>query len=284
MNLVIAGAFGNLGRDLLRSALRSGHKVLAVDRVIREVDFVGFEAREADLCDPAAVRGLCDGADMVISAVGLTTKSKERTHYDIDLGANINLLDEAVRAGVKKFVYVSVIKAETRKDIPMLDAKHQFELALKSRGIPYLIFRPTGYFYDIAKVFKPMVEKGKVLLLKGVRSKANVVATADFADHIIANLHLAGITQEVGGRETYAYEEIAKMFFDAAGKPYCVSYVPPFLFDLIGLAAKLRNDGSYANVKFGKWTLENDMEAANKIGSLSFKDYIASQYAQGDRP
>ena len=46
----------------------------------------------------------------------------------------------------------------------MLDAKAKFEAELKKSGLTWVIFRPSGYFYDIAKVFMPMIEKGKVTL------------------------------------------------------------------------------------------------------------------------
>ena len=47
----------------------------------------------------------------------------------------------------------------------MVHAKYLFEEELKKSGLTYVIHRPTGYFYDIIKVFKPMIEKGKVTLL-----------------------------------------------------------------------------------------------------------------------
>lgn len=40
----------------------------------------------------------------------------------------------------------------------MLHAKYLFEEELKKSGMEYVIYRPTGYFYDIAKVFKPYFE------------------------------------------------------------------------------------------------------------------------------
>ncbi len=48
---------------------------------------------------------LRDGADAVITTVGLTGVSSSITNYDIDFQGNLNLLNEAKRAGVKKFVY-----------------------------------------------------------------------------------------------------------------------------------------------------------------------------------
>ena len=230
--------------------------------------------KEIDVTKPQTLQGVFDGVDIAISTVGLTSSSSIVTHYDIDLEGNKNLLSEAKKAGVKKFIYISVIKVDTDETIPMLDAKNKFEIELKKSRLEYIIFRPTGYFYDIAKVFKPMVEKGTVLLLKGRKNRANVIDTSDFADYILDNLELKNKTIEIGGKETYTYEEIAKMFFEGAGKPVVIKYAPSFLFDLLAYVAKIRKNGKYASIKFGKWTLTNDMQAETKYGKISFAEYI----------
>ncbi len=279
MKLLIAGAFGNLGTEITKAAVAAGHTVVAADKTVKSLEGMDpsrYSAREIDVTKPDTLKGLCDNVDMVITTVGLTTGSTVVTHYDIDLQGNVNLLNEAKKAGVGKFIYTSVIKAETDASIPMLDAKHRFELALKSSGMEYLILRPSGYFYDIAKVFRPMIEKGTVLLLSGAVSKANVMDTADLADFILGHLDDRNQTIEIGGKETYSYEEIAHMFFAAVGKEPKIKYVPGFLFSVLAIVAKILKNGKYAGIRFGKWTLTHDMEASVKYGEKSFKAYIDS--------
>ena len=160
MKVVLAGAYGKLGSEILLALLKSGYEVVAADMIDREVpgaDRESYTYRQIDVTDPAALSGLCDGADAVISTVGLTGTSATVTYYQIDYQGNLNLLHEAQRAGVKKFVYISVIKADQAPKVPMLHAKYLFEEELKNSGISYVIHRPTGYFYDIVKVFRPMI-------------------------------------------------------------------------------------------------------------------------------
>ena len=167
MKVVLAGAFGHLGEDVLRCLVKAGHEVVAADLVTRKLDDCsGYRSVKIDMTDKEALKGLCDGADVVISTVGLTKASPKITAYDIDWGANKNLVNEAVHAGVKHFAYISVLKADKAPDVPMLDAKAKLEAYLKQSKMTWVIFRPTGYFYDIAHVFMPMVEKGKVTLLR----------------------------------------------------------------------------------------------------------------------
>ena len=276
MKVVLAGAFGRLGSDILRALVRDGHDVLAVDMVLRELDGIeGFyEKKQVDVTKPEQLAGLCEGADAVITTVGLTRTSAEVTNYDIDYRGNLNLLNEAKRAGVKKFAYVSVLKADRAPKVPMLHAKYLLEEALKASGIDYVIFRPTGYFYDIAKVFKPMIEKGEVTLLGKKPVSANVIDTTDLADFMLLHLNDKNVTYDIGGTETYTYEQIARMFFAAAGKEPVIKHVPPFLFDVLAFINKLKKNGKEAILRFSKWTLTESMVAEHRFGRLSFKEYI----------
>lgn len=281
MKLLIAGAFGKLGSDILRAAVAKGHKVIAVDMVIREIPGLSsdsYTARKIDVTNKESLKGICSGVEGVITTVGLTSSSATVTNYDIDYQGNLNLLNEAKAAGVKYFGYVSVLKADGDPSVPMLHAKHLMEQELKKSGIQYTIFRPTGYFYDIAKVFMPMIEKGTVTLLGKKPVHANVIDTSDLADYILNHFTDNGKTYDIGGTETYSYEEIATMFFEAAGKPVQIKRAPAFLFTILAALAKRKKNGKEAIIKFSKWTLSNEMVGEVKYGKLSFKEYIKNCY------
>ena len=279
MKVLLAGGFGHLGSDVLKSLVDAGHDVVAADMAIKELDFKGFTALKIDMTDKEKLKGVCDGKDVVITTVGLTKASQTVSAYDIDYGANKNLLEEAKRAGVKHFVYISVLKADKGRHIPMLDAKAMFEEELRKSGLTYTIFRPTGYFYDTAHIFQPKVEKGEVTLLKTKNEiKCNVIDTRDFADYIVEHMCDDNKEYDVGGREIYTYKEIAEMFFKAAGKTPVIKYAPPFLFDMIILFAPKWKKGV---IKFGKWTMTEDMVASVQTGKRSFKEYINEIYEKG---
>lgn len=283
MNIVLAGAFGKLGSDILKALVQAGHTVTAADMITREIPEIEgkYTPKKVDVTDKAALAGLCDGADAVITTVGLTRTSATVTNYEIDYQGNLNLLQEAQRAGVRKFAYVSVIKAETDPKVPMLHAKYLFEQELKKSDIPWVIFRPTGYFYDIAKVFMPMIEKGEVTLLGKETVRANVIDTTDLADFILLHLDDEGKTFDVGGTEVYSYEEMANMFFAAAGKQPVIKHAPPFLFSVLAFINKLKKNGKEPIIRFSKWTLTHDLVGDHQFGKLSFQEYIQSCYEGG---
>ncbi len=284
MKVAIAGAFGHLGYDVLKAAISKGYEVVALDIREKDVEEKGkYVFYPIDVTKKETLEHVLAGVDVLISTVGLVSKSAKFTNYDVDYQGNLNLLEEAKKEGVKKFIYVSVIHAETAKDVPMLDSKYQFEEKLKASGLSYSIVRPTGYFYDIAHVFMPMIEKEKVTLLGKKNYPVNVIDTSDLADFIINHVEtMENSFDEIGGKETYNYEEIAKMFFSCAKKKCKISRAPVFLFDLIIKKAKKKNDGSEAIIRFSKWTLTHAMEGSVKYGEKSFKEYIQSLYQKGE--
>lgn len=281
MKVVLAGAFGNLGADVLKALLDAGHQVVAADIAERDIGAKGYEFRKIDATKPETLEGLCDGADTVVTTIGLTKASATVSAYDIDYQGNLNLLNEAKRAGVKNFAFVSVIKADKAPKIPMLHAKAMFETELKKSGLRYVIFRPTGYFYDIVKVFRPMVEKGEVTLLGKKPIHCNVIATEDFADFIVRHMCDNEKTYDVGGRETWSYEEIATMCFRAAGKEPVIKRAPAMLFDMLAFISKCKKDGKEGVLRFGKWTMTEEMVGDTVWGDGSFAEYIKKCFKEG---
>ena len=97
MKVVLAGAFGNLGAEILKLLCADGHEVVAAD--LKEATVEGTEGKytfvKIDATDPETLKGLCDGADAVISTVGLTGASTRFTAYDIDYKGNMNIYNEA---------------------------------------------------------------------------------------------------------------------------------------------------------------------------------------------
>ncbi len=279
MKVVLAGAYGNLGADIFKSLLAAGHQVVAADMMERDLGLEGdFTFRKIDVTKPETLKGLCDGADCLITTVGLTKTSATLTNYQIDLEGNVNLLREAQAAGVGHFAYISVIKADKAPKVPMLHAKYLFEEELKKSGLTWCIYRPTGYFYDIVKVFKPMIEKGEVTLLGKEPVHANVVSTEDFADFIVAHMMDENKCYDVGGTETYSYEEIANLCFAAAGKEPVIKRAPAFLFDVLAFVNKLKKNGKEAILRFSKWTLTEEMVGDTKVGEMSFAKYIEESF------
>lgn len=282
MKVLLAGAFGKLGSDILRALCATDYEIVAADAVMRipdDVDQNRFKAVKIDVTNPDTLSGICDGIDTVITTVGLTGASTKFTNYDIDYKGNLNLLNEAKSAGVKNFAYISVINADKGEGVPMVHSKYLLEDELKKSGLTYVIYRPTGYFYDIAHVFWPMIKSKKVQLLKMKKDPvANVIDTKDFAQFILKTVNDNNKTYNVGGTETYTYRQIAEMFYNADGVTNGpIKTVPPFMMDILAKLPKIKKSGRTDIIKFSKFTLTNDCYGDTEISGASFREYIAGK-------
>lgn len=285
MKVVLAGAFGNLGAEILKCLVAAGHEVVAAD--LKETDIPAiagkYTFKAIDATKPETLAGLCEGAEVVITTMGLTGASTKFTAYDIDQKGNLNLYAEAKRAGVRKFNYVSVISCDEpgAEEIPMLHAKYLVEQEIKQQPMDWVIYRPTGYFYDIAKVFRPYVEKGAMQLLKGYGGvKANVVDCPDFAAFIVEHMNDTNVTYNVGGKETYSYEEMAALCFEAAGKPLKIKWASIWMFGLLANLPKIKKQGKHDIILFSKWTLSHDLVGDTVVGDKSFKEYLFNYFGK----
>ena len=285
MKVVLAGAFGNLGAEILKKLCAAGYEVVAAD--LKERPIEGCEGKYTfkaiNATKPETLEGLCDGAEVVITTMGLTGASTAVTSYDIDYQGNMNLYAECKKAGVKKFNYISVVSCDEpgAEKVPMLHAKYLVEQEIKKEPMDWVIYRPTGFFYDIAKVFKPYIDKGEMQLLKGYGEvKANVVDCPDFAQFIVDHMLDTNVTYNVGGKETYTYLEMAQMCFDAAGKPMKIKWAPIWLFGILANLPKIKKAGKHDIILFSKRTLSHDLEGDTETGDASFKEYLKSYFGK----
>ena len=182
--VLVAGAGGRLGGYLLRELAARGYGVRALVRDPCTMAGEGLDVFACDARNPEAVAGACEGVRLVVSALGASLALRYTppgaNYRDVDLRANLNLLGEARRAGVGKFVYVSLYGAERLRGLAYVDAHEEFVEALKASGLDYAVVRPTGFFYVFGEVFK-MGARGRAVVIGDGGARTNPIHEADVA-------------------------------------------------------------------------------------------------------
>ena len=136
--ILLAGATGYLGSHIA-SKLNHGEYELRV--IVRSPDKLKQlklnigDVFQAEITRPETIKGCCSRVDTVISTVGITRQKDGLTYMDVDYQANMNLLTEALRSGVRKFVYVSVLNGEKLRHLKICDAKERFVDELRKSGL-----------------------------------------------------------------------------------------------------------------------------------------------------
>ncbi|SEP70891.1 Uncharacterized conserved protein YbjT, contains NAD(P)-binding and DUF2867 domains [Streptomyces sp. yr375] len=141
--IVVTGATGNVGRELVRFLTDAGEKVTATSRNISDAEAPdrqvpdGVRRLRADLTDAASLRPVFDGADALFLQNGGTSAH---------LLDPRSILDVAESAGVRRVVLLSSQGVVTRPE----SASHgsvarTIEDAVRDSGLDWTILRPGGF-------------------------------------------------------------------------------------------------------------------------------------------
>jgi len=256
---------------------KQGHRVRALSRregafakAARKPDeiFIGEATR------PETLGGLCDGIDFVFSALGQTRQTDKLGVWDVDYAANKTILDQAVAAGVRQFLFVSVVRPDLSVDLDIVAAREAVVEDMRRSGIPYTVVRATGFFSDMGEILE-MARGGRVWLLGTGCNRINPVDGADVALAAIAAFG-SNITEiEVGGPDIFSYEEIGALAFDVLGTRSRSTHVPLWIVDAALAVLRRLSRRKYTTFAFLARMMQNDI-IAPRTGTRHLRDAFRS--------
>ena len=139
MRVAVFGATGRTGMLVVEAALARG---LDVTGAVRDPEALppGVRAVEADARDPVSVVTALEGADTVISAMGLPTDSPPTTALSEATGTVMNAMKTA---GIEPFVFIvngSVFLDEPRAgEFEVVDTEHRRDVEVaRASGVPWV--------------------------------------------------------------------------------------------------------------------------------------------------
>lgn len=273
--ILLAGASGYLGSYIATELYHQSYPTKIVVRNENRVPLKKeyFETIVAEVCDPAQLSGIMNNVEVVISTVGITRQKDGLTYMDVDYQANLNLLKEAEKAGVRKFIYVSALNADKLTHLEGCKAKELFVQALKVSGLDYCIIRPNGFFSDMTE-FLNMAKKGKAELFGDGQYKMNPIHGEDLAEVCIKAIDAEEKTIEVGGPEVLTHNEIVELAFHTMRKKVKISYMPDWMRKtILWFARTFTSSKKYGPMEFFFTVLSMDM-LAPKYGKWTLSKFF----------
>ena len=264
MRVLVAGGTGYLGRHVGEELRRRGHWVRALVRRSEQRDLVLPFADEiviGEVTKPDSLRGVAADTNVVFSSVGITRQREGLTYEDVDYRGNLNLLAEATRARSERFVYVSIFRGRELRQVDLIDAKERFVEELRGSPISSTVIRPTGFFSDMADILR-MAQRGIVVLLGDGAARINPVSGRDVAVACSEAMTTGVDGVDVGGPETFTYDEIAQLTFRSLGKHARIWHVPSgAMRALLRLMRPITPVGLYGPLQFICTTNSTDLVA-----------------------
>ncbi len=279
--VLVAGATGYLGRNLVRALVDAGCRVRVLVRRSEQAGTFpeGVDAFVGQVTDPETLSGVADGIDVVFSALGITRQRDGVKYMDVDYRGNLALLRRAESAGVTRFVYVSVLHGQDlRATVRLAAAKEMFVDALTASPVSSVVVRPTGYFSDMGE-FLTMAGRGAVSLIGDGQLSINPISGRDLATSCIHAARSSATDVQVGGPDVLTYEAIARAAFAAhRAAPRIRHFSRGLVLAAVWVLARCTPEHTYGPLQLLVAVMTHDMTAP-PTGSDHLADYFARQIA-----
>lgn len=218
MTIAITGATGQLGRLVVRDlkARMAPTDLVALVRSPAKAADLGIAAREADYDRPETLGPALAGVDtlLLISASDVGKRAPQHR----------NVIAAAKRAGVKRIIYTSLLRADSSPLVDLAVEHSATEAELKASGLPYTILRNGWYTENYTGSIPVALANGAFFGSAG-DGRISSATRADFAEAAaVAATDAAhdGKTYELAGDEAYTLSDLAAELSRQTGRtiPY----------------------------------------------------------------
>ncbi|BAZ06041.1 SDR family oxidoreductase [Calothrix sp. NIES-3974] len=263
MKILIIGATGTLGRQVVRRAIDEGHEVRCLVRSRKRAAFLkewGAELAGGDLCYPETVAEALVGVDAVIDAA--TARATDSLSIrQVDWEGKVALIQAVQAANISRFIFFSILNADKYPDVPLMEIKRCTELFLAESGINYTVLQLAGFMQGLIGQYGIPVLEGQPVWVTGESSPIAYMDTQDIAKFAIRALEIPETekrTFPVVGTRAWSAEEIIAVCERLSRKTARVTRMP------MGLLRFMRR-----TLRFFQW-------GWNVSDRLAFTEVLAS--------
>jgi nucleoside-diphosphate-sugar epimerase len=243
MKILVTGGTGVVGTGTVTELVRRGHHVVLVarhaDDEVRQWPS-GVTAAQGDVGDATSIHGRAEGCDAVLHITGIVEEtSPEATFERVNVGGTRNMIAEAQRTGVDRFVYVSSLGADKGDSAYHRSKRAGEELTRQFRG-NWTICRPGN-------VYGPGDEQISVLL-RLVRGPSPIVPkvgdgqqtfqplwwedAASALAQVVERSDLAGQDLDLAGTDVTSQNDLLERFHRITGRNVQGIALPEFVATL----------------------------------------------------
>jgi NADH dehydrogenase len=145
--IIITGATGFVGEEVVKQLRAAGHSVRVVVRDPRRASWLadryGAELFHGNVLYAPSIEGAMRGAKCVIHLVGIIREWKENTFERVHVQATKHVVDEAKKSGVKRFLHMSALGTRESARSRYQQTKWAGEDCVRKSGLAWTIFRPS---------------------------------------------------------------------------------------------------------------------------------------------
>lgn len=263
MKLLVVGATGTLGRQVVRQALDEDLEVRCLVRNPNKAIFLkewGAEIVKGDLCDKSTLIPALKGVDAVIDAATARV-TDNLSAKEIDWQGKVNLIQATKAAGVDRYIFFSIINAEQYPEVPLMNIKRCTELFLAESGLNYTILQLAGFMQGLIGQYAIPILEDQVVWVSGESTPIAYMNTQDIAKFAVRALSVPETEKKtfpVVGTKAWGAYEIMNLCENLSGKKTRISRIS---LTVLGLLRRI--------TRFCEW-------GQNTADRLTFAEVLAS--------
>jgi uncharacterized protein YbjT (DUF2867 family) len=235
--ILLTGATGVVGGELLPALLAGGHEIRALVRDPRKLGEhrVDVQITLGDLRDPLSLRHAMRGVDTVIHLAATIRDQPGGTIEEINGLATIRLLRSALRAGAKRFTFFSAMGATGFQRTRFLRSKALAERAVRESPLQTTVFAPS-IVYRPGDPWITLLQRLSILPAVPISGEGRAlyqpIWARDVARCVASSLNGSGASANADGRlelagpEVLSYDDIVERVLEASGRTRPLVHVP----------------------------------------------------------
>jgi uncharacterized protein YbjT (DUF2867 family) len=242
MRVLVTGGTGVIGEGLLPALVGAGHTVRLLSRGAEGAARrwpPEVEPFAADVTDVSSLRGAAEDCGAVVHVTGIVDEAPPALTFErVNVQGTRNVLAEAARAGLKRFVYVSSLGAERGRS-GYHRSKFKAEELVRASAFDWLILRPGNVYGPGDEVVSTLLKLVRALPAVPVIDAGNQpfqpVWYEDLGRAILRAVETPTLrreTLELAGEETTTTSDIIERLSGITGRSVTRVPVPSFLASL----------------------------------------------------
>jgi NADH dehydrogenase len=217
--IVITGATGFVGEEIVKQARVAGHPVRAIVRDPQRAQWLKeryeVELFHGNVLYAPSIEGAMQGAKGVIHLVGIIYEWKENTFERTHAQATKHMLDEAKKSGVKRFVHMSALGTRENARSRYHQTKWAGEEYVRKSGLAWTIFRPSFIYGPRDKGINTLAQVVRRLpfvpVLGGGNTRIQPISVVNVAKAFVAAIRndgSIGKTYDLCGPEAFTWNDL----------------------------------------------------------------------------
>jgi uncharacterized protein YbjT (DUF2867 family) len=264
MKILVTGGTGVIGEGVIPELIARGHSVRLLSRHAADdaKQWPGVEPFNGNVAEAASLANAATGCDAILHIAGIVAENPpEVTFQSVNIDGTRNLIAEAKRAQVRRFIFVSSLGAD-RGESDYHKSKRAAEKVVESSGLDWTIVRPGNVYGPGDEVISTILKMVRMLpavpVIDDGEQQFQPIWHEDLAKILATTVERQDVQSQVleaAGSEITSMNDLLRRFAEITGRSPVRVPVP---MALAQLTAKLAPTAAALPVDDNKLAMLNE--------------------------